>query len=331
VDLRGTYAIRGGTQKKLFGRLSAQVLEVKDGGQIGVVDDSTARNGPHGGTHGRLGAKGDAEAGGLKHGYIVGAVADRYNVAGFEAEAGGEVEQDIALCGCIEDRFEHTAGQTAAFDFEGVGEHAVEAEIAGDRFGEDGKAASDKGREGAIRFHGGNESGSAGHRRDARGGRCKIACGKPGEMRHAGYQGRHKVAFAAHRCGGERCDAVAAACNVSEFVDHFLLDNGRFHIGNEQPLGAVSRGHNVYIDGPRGKVHCYGIHQAPVSNADFVGCPRLKPLACRSNKLAGRAARNLIERPGGGVGGQDEVEGTWHEAGRSREDVASLVCAVGLS
>ena len=65
--------------------------------------------------------------------------------------------------------------------------------------------------------------------------------GRPASKRDAFAQGRLEGDFAAHRAFGDRRDMRADADARREFVDTFLADQGRIHIGEEQLLAPARR------------------------------------------------------------------------------------------
>ena len=69
-----------------------------------------------------------------------------------------------------------------------------------------------------------------------------TAAGKFGEQRDALAQGRFEGDFAAHRALGDFGDFRADARRVREFVDAFLPDQRRIHVGDQQALGAPGGG-----------------------------------------------------------------------------------------
>src|SRR5579872_1594565 len=97
-------------------------LEVEERGEVGVID---AGVGP--GRHDRLGAVGDAEAGGLEHGEVVGAVADGERVGEIDAGQGGFLDQRGELCVAAEDGLGDEAGERTVGLEQAVGALGVEA------------------------------------------------------------------------------------------------------------------------------------------------------------------------------------------------------------
>jgi hypothetical protein len=80
----------------------------------------------------RLGAVGDAQARGLDHRQVVGAVADRQRVGRGQAEGGGFLSQRGQLGFLTQDRLADRARQPASFLDQGVGAVQVEARRFGD-------------------------------------------------------------------------------------------------------------------------------------------------------------------------------------------------------
>ena len=57
-----------------------------------------------------------------------------------------------------------------------------------------------------------------------------------------------EVEFTPHGARRYFLDVVSDACHHAEFVDAFLLDHGRIHVGDEQALSAVGERHDGEID-----------------------------------------------------------------------------------
>ena len=68
------------------------------------------------------------------------------------------------------------------------------------------------------------------------------------EQRDALAQRRLEVDLAAHRPLGDRGDVVAEAHDGRELVDAFLADQGRIHVGHEQPLLAPCERLDDHVD-----------------------------------------------------------------------------------
>ena len=212
-----------------------------------MVDPPARRGGDRG-----LGAKGDAEPGGLQHRQIVGAVADRECLPKRQPEFGGERRQRVALGRGGDDRRGYGARQPAVRHIEPVGDHPVKAEPCRDRFGEDREPARDQGG-----FHPGAAQGRdqrprAGHRPDAGGGLAQHAFGQPAQQCHPLGERADEIDLAIHRPPCYLGDMRAQPEKIGQLLEHLVLDDRRFEIGDEQALAApFSRLHHD-IDGLSG-------------------------------------------------------------------------------
>jgi len=84
-------------------------LRIEKRGEIAVVDPGAGGGGHHG-----LGAVGDAEAGGLDHAEVVGAVADHQGVDGVDIERLAQFKQRREFRFAPDDRLGNKAGEFVA-------------------------------------------------------------------------------------------------------------------------------------------------------------------------------------------------------------------------
>ncbi len=91
-------------------------------GEIAVIDPEARRAPQH-----RLAPVGDAQAGALHHGEIVGAVADRAGGRERQAAPGRQLGERIALGLAAEDRLRDRAVQAICLDDQAIGARLVEA------------------------------------------------------------------------------------------------------------------------------------------------------------------------------------------------------------
>ena len=75
----------------------------------------------------------------------------------------------------------------------------------------------------------------------------------------AGPQRLLEIELAVHGARGDRGDLRLDADGVGELVDAFLLDHGRIHVGDEQPLAAIGERHEGDVDGPAGDQRARGV------------------------------------------------------------------------
>ena len=116
--------------------LAADAEDVHDRVEVGHVDGGVGRLAEH-----WLGVVGDAEAGGVEHVEVVGAVADRDHRREGYADIGGELAQCGGLAGAVDDVAHDAAGQLAVDDLELVGAGVVDAEVGGEAVGDLAEAA----------------------------------------------------------------------------------------------------------------------------------------------------------------------------------------------
>jgi tRNA dimethylallyltransferase len=224
--------------------LARDPLRVEERGEVGVVDARVRA-----GCDLRLGAVGDAKAGGLQHREVVGAVADGQRIAKRKAHSGGDVPQGAELGVMAEDRLDDFAGQLAVNDRELVGAVLVGANPRRDRAGELAKAARHD-----------DDARSAGPHRPRKRARAGVepdavsqhiaddARRQAGEQRDALAQRRLERDLAPHRALGDRGDAIPHAGICRELVDAFLADQRRIHVGDQEALQAMRRGLHNDVD-----------------------------------------------------------------------------------
>ena len=78
--------------------------------------------------------------------------------------------------------------------------------------------------------------------------RLKLALVEPGEQPHPLTQRAREIELALHRPLGDPRDAVLEPDIIGELVDAFLADDGRIHVGDEQPLPARLVGLDDEVD-----------------------------------------------------------------------------------
>ena len=79
----------------------------------------------------------------------------------------------------------------------------------------------------------------------------ELALVEPGEQPHALAQRAGEIELALHRALGDPRDLVLEPGIIGELVDAFLADDGRIHVGDEQPLPARLVGLDDDIDARR--------------------------------------------------------------------------------
>ena len=199
--------------------------------------------------HRRLGPEGDAEAGLLQHGEVVGAVTDRQRLPGAKPQRVAQGLEHGALAGAAEDRSAQGAGEPSPGDLQRVGVVVVGAEPVGDVGGEHGEAARRDGDGGAVRPHGPHQGEGAGHQGEAIGDPRSHRHVETAQQRHALQQGGLESEFAAHGSRGDVRHGRAQADGVGEFIDAFLLDQGGIHVGDEEALAPAAGRLHHDVDG----------------------------------------------------------------------------------
>jgi len=195
-----------------------------------------------------LGVEGDPDAGGFQHREVVGAVTDGDRLCRCDAELGGKSKERFPLGLAGDNRRAYRTGDPSMREVEPVGDDSVEAECRGDRFGEDGKPARDERGQGAGAPHGGDQG------RRPRGQPYPRGCFfqrpnlHPAEQRDARLERGRKVDLAIHRAPGNFSNPGANSEAFGQLVEHFVLDDRRFQIGDEQPLAPSIAGLNQNID-----------------------------------------------------------------------------------
>ena len=206
-------------------------LRIEEPGQIGMVDAPVGCGGDR-----RFRVKGDAEASGIKHRQIVGSVPDGENRIRCDAQFAGERQQCLPLGLAGHDRRQYSAGQVRSGDLQAIGDNPGDPELGRNSVGEYGETAGHE-----RRFRPG-----ALHRRDqgrSTWGKPNSGCGfgeypglRAGQQFDAGGKAAREIDLAVHRAPGDFGDLGTDAEDRSEFIEHLVLDEGRFEIGNKEPL-----------------------------------------------------------------------------------------------
>ncbi len=201
-----------------------------------------------GGGDRRLGAKGDAEPGGLQHGEVVGPVADRDRLGRCDALGHGERGERVPLAGAGDDRRHHLAGQTAGGDLQPIGDDVVEAERARHSLGKDREPAGDECCCRTGPAHRGDQGCGSGGQANPRRRLVENAGLDPGQQRDAGLKRGGKVDFAIHRPPGDRGNPRAEPEDQRQLIEHLVFDDRRFEVGDEQLLAPARRRLNQDVD-----------------------------------------------------------------------------------
>ena len=181
-----------------------------------------------------LGREGNPEPRRAEHVEIVGAITYREGLCGKQSELLREGNEPLPLCFTPENGLAHEPRQLPARHLDHVCAMLVESQSLGDVGCEHGEAARHEGAVSAVRLHGCNKRHRAGHEGNAALDFFKHAFGQPTQQPHPRLDGRLEIEFAAHGPRRHFFDLRSPADVVAEFVEHLLLDDGRFHIRHQQ-------------------------------------------------------------------------------------------------
>jgi tRNA dimethylallyltransferase len=268
-----------------------------------------------GGSNRGFGAEGDAGAGCAQHRHVVRPVADGDGLCRRNAVLGSECQESLLLGLAGYDRGQHLAGDAAADNLQPIGNDAIETEFGCDSVGEDRKSAADERGHSAIAPHRRDEGACSGRQTNSRGRRFENTRLDPGQQGDAGLECGDKVDLPIHRPASDFGNARADAEDHGQFVEHFVFDNRRFEVGDEQLLapphgrldqdvesGAASDGTRGPGDSPRVQTIDNEIAGLARREPDRLGLNRQR-LGDRSGE-AGDAATGS-----GGNQSQDETHG----------------------
>ena len=197
-----------------------------------------------------FGVKRHTHAGQEQHGNVVGTIAHGKHMLRRDCPFPHQAMKNGGFRVLAQHGFAHDAGELAIFDDEVVCLILVEAKAGGDRGGKLAEAAGHQRRVGAMGLHGRNQLPPA---RNIGNPLTEDCFNRPfteaAHQRHTLAQRLRKIQFAPHGAIGDRLDGFARARQDADFVDAFLVDHGRIHIGDEQPLAAVRLRHHGEVDG----------------------------------------------------------------------------------
>lgn len=192
-----------------------------------------------GGRDGGLGVVGDAQTRMPNHAEVVGAIADDKRVDVVKVEGFKQLDQGCELGGAAENRLGDLAGQFSILNDEFIGAVFLKPEHLPDRVGEQGEAARDQTRPGAIGAHGCDQFAATRRQRDVvLKDFVDHANRQPLEQRHPFAQGGLEGDLAAHRALGDGGDMRLHTGKVGKFVDAFLADHGGIHVGEKKLLAS---------------------------------------------------------------------------------------------
>ena len=202
-----------------------------------------------GGADPRLGAKSDAEPGGAEHRQIVGPVSGGEGPSRRNPPFGRERQQGAPLGVAVDDRAQNPAGQASARDLKAIGDDAVETELGRDPVGKDCKAAGDQRRHGARPPHRRDQRSRPRGQADMRRGLVEDPGFGSRQQRDTGFERLGEIDLAVHRPPGDLGDARADPVGQRQLVEHLVLDDRRFEIGDEQQFAPPGFRLDQEIDG----------------------------------------------------------------------------------
>jgi len=123
-----------------------------------------------------------------------------------------------------------------------VAAHFIESAFARHGVGEAGEAAGHQRGVSATRAQGLDQGPGAGIESNTLGDPGQSIDGQAGEQVDAFAQRAGEVDLPGHAARGDCGDAVVNTGGLGQFVDQLLADDGRFHVGHQQALAALSGG-----------------------------------------------------------------------------------------
>ncbi len=285
-------------------------MGVEQAGQIRVVEAPARRRGDCG-----PGAEGDAEAGGGEHLQIVGPVADGHRARLGDVEFRSEAQQHLALGRAGDDRPPHRAGEAPVDKVDPVGDDAREAELGGDPFGELREPARDQRRDGAGPAHRRHRLARSRRQPNAPCGLVEEAVLHPFEQADPRLERRDKADLAVHRAPGDLGDPRPDAVQGGELVEHFVLDDGRFEVGDQQQLAPLRRGLNQAIDlrrADRGARRGFDRGGVGGVEDEFACLPRGEPAGLDAGSEPGGDGRRQPGQGGAAAGAGDQCQDQGH-------------------
>ena len=226
--------------------LAPITLHIKQRGQIAVIDPRMGGARDLG-----FGVKGNAEPRGFEHREIVGAVANRKSLGDGKAMFFAQMRERRELGVLAEDgRRDKPAKPAVLAEKKLVRLVFVKADPFRDDGCKDREPARNEHGMRAIRPHGLNQHTSTRRQGNSVGNHVQDGGAVEAlKKSHTLPQRRFEGDFAAHRASGDRGDLGPLADFSGEFVDTFLADHGRIHVGQQELLAPPLRPLHDNIDG----------------------------------------------------------------------------------
>jgi tRNA dimethylallyltransferase len=129
-----------------------------------------------------------------------------------------------------------------------ISDDMIEAQFGRGALGKDHQSAGNHRRDGTRGPHRCDELSSAGRQPDPRRRGFELARLRSGKQRDALFEREGEVDFAVHSAAGDFGDLLASPDELAEFVEHFILDDRRFEIGDEKSFAPRCQGLDDVID-----------------------------------------------------------------------------------
>jgi len=182
----------------------------------------------------RFGAIGNAHAGEVEHGDIVGAIADGNNLFERDAFGVGDLREEVGLAVSVDDGRNDAAGNDAVDDFKLVGVDVIDAEALLEMAREEGESAGEDSGFVAEEAEGADEAFRAIGERDGFEERVEAIGGKALQKGETAGEAFVESELAAHGGFRDAGDLIADSGEAGQLVDDFALDEGGIHIKNEE-------------------------------------------------------------------------------------------------
>ena len=265
----------------------------------------------------RLGMKRHSHSGRGQHRQIVCAVADCHRLLQRNLVLGRESQQRPALGLAGDDRRLHGTGDAPCPQIEPIGDQVVETELGGNPFGKDGEPARNESGHGSVRSHSCDQFPCAGREPNAAGRFFEDVILDPLKQADARLEGSDKSDLTVHSATGDCRNLGPKPKKICQLVEHFVLDDGRFHIGDEKALAPIRQRLDKHIDGhpaDHGPRRLFDSGEIETFEHEVKGLARRKPFRlCRDPEAVHDRHGNAIEPRHVAVTG-DQGEDSAHKA-----------------
>jgi tRNA dimethylallyltransferase len=190
----------------------------------------------------------DPYAGGRQQRQVVGTVTDGDCFRRIDAEFDRESQQGFPLGLSGDDRLLHSTYDPIIHQVESIGDDVVETECRPNSFGKDCKPARHQRRRGARAPHRGDERPGAWRQPNPLSHFLKHLDPRTLKQRDASFERSDKIDFPVHRALGDFSNWQPNPKAFGEFIEHLVLDDRRFQIGDEEPFASPRIRLNEHID-----------------------------------------------------------------------------------